>query len=1509
MPASESVIELLFKIRAEADTGDLDKAREDAKKLFDVFGQQGQAVDKVTTEFTSLFEVLHDKGVDVLDKQVEKLGEELPVIGPAVSNITSKFLELGESGNAVRKLQDNLSTVAAASGKTANEVKDFLNQLRGIADAGERTDATFKFLGENLGTKVVPLVEAAAKSSKTFGDEVISAGKAVGKSDGEINTFVNSLVLAGDRTKAVSQLVAFLGDETTKKLTPAMDEASNAIKTLSAATNLPVGAITQFVSEFSKLGTAAEKTDATIGAVGSNIANNVAGPLAEAGAALNSSTGLTLGFVEAINSAVLALGPYGVAIIAVIFQLAQYAVAVGIAIEVTVEIGKRLFETAEAAAAFRNELFNVSEQTNISVETLSALEISLTSAGVGIRGLSQAIIQFQRQLEASKDLTSNQAALFQKLGVTSHDTELAFKQTLKGLNDLGEGTEQTAIAMQLFGRTGRSLINVLKETDGNIDAVVKRAKELGVVVGEDDAEKAHAFTEALDTLELQFRAMVGNDVIPAVTAAMEELSQIIADNQPAIETFDEALGLLAKAFISLLRPYVEAAVIALKLFNITVEASKAIIGPFVALLTPFWQGLKKVGEEIDKAQGFTTKHTAATKDHAKALAEDKDAADKAGESHADRARKLGEEIDFLKTLVGKTELSAEENKKLDDSYKSLSPSARKRIKEIEDETKRTEELIKAKEKQKQQNEDEARDAEREKRIAQAESTQGTVDIGAKATIDAARAINDQAKRDFEEGKIRRAEALKQDLDFIRITRDNTLISLKAAEPLLREKYQKFLDEQQAETTAGIAAKNALLQNLANQAKAENDFRNSSAAAQEKFRVAQNEENKRFAQLDLKNVQDSLANQRKELEDALKDGDKIRQRIASQSIGLLEIEQTKTAKSQVEEALKQSNLQVEVRQELVRNLNALNEKLLTQEHDFAIRHINLLIKTNTEERLINEKKIEETEQRDFEAQRRTLQSQLNQGSLEERKTVQKEIDNLEIKHSAVVHEQSERRKQIVREERDAVISALINEAETTVELVQQNESDKTEAIKRQTSERLITEEQATKKIIALRLATVNAQIALNAAQNTAAQAIDDPNRRAEREGQIERERVALFAKRKKIEDDSVLDLQDARQRDVDNERAYQEEISKLEDQEFTARDEAAKAVLGLMVATGAKRRDVIGLQLAIEANEENKRHEQRKREIDREKEILKDRIDFLQQYVEFLREVLGDEDEATQKAVSELAKANDKRAQLNKESEDEERRHAAQQALGKQKVDVATEQEDPLSKRSLFGDEFANNLKGIQIQADAAGKHLSNLQLNFRAAAKTAGDFFKEQSKAAGNFGTIAADAFNSTAQAVGSLVSNYVLMGTTGPAALRKILAATLAQVAGQATVKAIYEAAEGFALLAIGDFPGAASAFESSALYGSLALGSGLVGRALAGNLFQSGASGGSGAGGRGASSTSSTPSPIDISRQQSSTDIHIFVHAEPGPGFNDQVVNALVHNVKNNGDARHVIIETARD
>lgn len=242
-------------------------------------------------------------------------------------------------------------------------------------------------------------------------------------------------------------------------------------------------------------------------------------------------------------------------------SIAAVAGPIGIALAAVAALGagavlltKSLFDLAVSAADFRGKMFDLSQQTGVAVETLSALEIVAKTTGGSIDSIAQSLVIFQGHLDEAQDPMSKMGIKFKELGISITDTESAFSDALKVLSEMPVGFNQTNEAAELFGRRGgKQALAMLKEMDGDLPGTIAKLKELGLVISTEDAKAADEFNDQLAILHFQFRAMLGKDIIPAALAALKSLSSLVAENREVINGFGQLLGKLSGLYLPAFR--------------------------------------------------------------------------------------------------------------------------------------------------------------------------------------------------------------------------------------------------------------------------------------------------------------------------------------------------------------------------------------------------------------------------------------------------------------------------------------------------------------------------------------------------------------------------------------------------------------------------------------------------------------------------------------------------------------------------------------------------------------------------------------------------------------------------------------------------------------------------------------------------------------------------------------------------------------------------------------------
>lgn len=242
-------------------------------------------------------------------------------------------------------------------------------------------------------------------------------------------------------------------------------------------------------------------------------------------AASNSSLGSS--FTSLINPTSLATGA-----LTAIGSIAVVATTAAIALTRT------LFDLSKSTAEYGSEIFDASEKTGLHAETLSAMKLAADQSGTSLENVTGGLSKFAKTIGEAANGSEKAQAKLDRLGVTSHDLDTALAQALKTIVNMKPGTDQMTAAMDAFGKSGTELLPFIKSFDGDLEGLVKRAKELGVTIDDTQAKMSDEFSDTLDTIGAQFDGIartIGFTFMPVFLDMARALSGFIASNQPAIE--------------------------------------------------------------------------------------------------------------------------------------------------------------------------------------------------------------------------------------------------------------------------------------------------------------------------------------------------------------------------------------------------------------------------------------------------------------------------------------------------------------------------------------------------------------------------------------------------------------------------------------------------------------------------------------------------------------------------------------------------------------------------------------------------------------------------------------------------------------------------------------------------------------------------------------------------------------------------------------------------------------
>ena len=189
-------------------------------------------------------------------------------------------------------------------------------------------------------------------------------------------------------------------------------------------------------------------------------------------------------------------------------------------------LGAMVKSSLESADA----LSKLSQRVGITVESLSTLIPAADLSGVSAEKFEGGLRKLaSRMLEAATG-TEDVARSFAAIGVAFQNQDGTLRATDQVLLDLADrfkalpdGAEKTALAVEIFGKSGADLIPFLNQGREGIGALTAELQSLGVQIGGDTAAQAEVFNDALAQVRLAVTS-IGNRIIEAFLPALNDMA-------------------------------------------------------------------------------------------------------------------------------------------------------------------------------------------------------------------------------------------------------------------------------------------------------------------------------------------------------------------------------------------------------------------------------------------------------------------------------------------------------------------------------------------------------------------------------------------------------------------------------------------------------------------------------------------------------------------------------------------------------------------------------------------------------------------------------------------------------------------------------------------------------------------------------------------------------------------------------------------------------------------------
>ena len=175
-----------------------------------------------------------------------------------------------------------------------------------------------------------------------------------------------------------------------------------------------------------------------------------------------------------------------------------------------------------------DEMNKLSQRIGVAVEDLAGMQLAFRQGGVDAEKFSTSMAKLAAGIADGKESLA-------AMGIETRKADGSFKSTRQIIVEVAnkfatyrDGVEKTALAIDLFGRSGAELIPTLNAGGASLDEFDKIARKLGLTLDKETTEAAERFNDKMELIGLASRGLA-NQVMSELLPTLEALADHLLD--------------------------------------------------------------------------------------------------------------------------------------------------------------------------------------------------------------------------------------------------------------------------------------------------------------------------------------------------------------------------------------------------------------------------------------------------------------------------------------------------------------------------------------------------------------------------------------------------------------------------------------------------------------------------------------------------------------------------------------------------------------------------------------------------------------------------------------------------------------------------------------------------------------------------------------------------------------------------------------------------------------------
>ncbi len=200
-----------------------------------------------------------------------------------------------------------------------------------------------------------------------------------------------------------------------------------------------------------------------------------------------------------------------------------------------------------------DEITTLAQQTGIATDELQKMQYASDLIDVDVSTITGSLRKMKKNLDSNTEAFENLGVATKKNGQFREITDI-FYDTVAALGQIPNETERDIVAMEIFGKSADELAGIIDDGGASLKALGEEAENLGVIIPQDDLDRANELNDQLDKLKAEILptlTQLGIQVIEAIQPYLPAIQEAITQICEGLQNVSPQMVLIVSGVLAL----------------------------------------------------------------------------------------------------------------------------------------------------------------------------------------------------------------------------------------------------------------------------------------------------------------------------------------------------------------------------------------------------------------------------------------------------------------------------------------------------------------------------------------------------------------------------------------------------------------------------------------------------------------------------------------------------------------------------------------------------------------------------------------------------------------------------------------------------------------------------------------------------------------------------------------------------------------------------------------------